>query len=67
MKHTFLAPARADLREAIRFYEERRLGLGAELVEEVKATITKILSNPEAWPRVLGVRAVVGFLGFRMP
>lgn len=52
MKYTFLAPARADLREAVRFYEERRLGLGAELAGEVKATITKILSNPAVWPRV---------------
>jgi plasmid stabilization system protein ParE len=51
MKQTFLAPARVDLRETIRFYEDRRPGLGAEFAAEVKATITRVLGNPAAWPR----------------
>jgi plasmid stabilization system protein ParE len=45
----FLDAARSDLREAIRYYESQRSGLGRAFRDEVKATIERIESFPEAW------------------
>jgi toxin ParE2 len=51
----FLDAARRDLREAIRFYESQRPGLGREFRDEVRATVERIVSFPEAW-RLLSER-----------
>jgi len=51
MRYSFLAPARAELREAIDFYDDRRPGLGADFSAEVKSTIDRILLNPTTWAR----------------
>ena len=45
----FLAPARAEFREAIAFYNDQKAGLGSEFAEEVKKAIQHILQYPEAW------------------
>ncbi len=45
----FLAPAQAELAEAIAYYNSRQTGLGIEFAEEVKRTIERILQYPEAW------------------
>jgi plasmid stabilization system protein ParE len=45
----FLEAARNDLRDAIRFYNEQRPGLGRELRDEINATIERITRLPEAW------------------
>lgn len=52
MKYDFLAPARAELQEAIDYYEDRRPGLGKELATEVRSTIDRILLNPIAWAKL---------------
>lgn len=52
MKHTFLAPARAELQEAVDYYEDRRPGLGREFASEVQSTLSRILLNPTAWTRI---------------
>jgi toxin ParE2 len=52
MKYDFLAPARAELQEAVDYYEDRRPGLGEELAAEVRATIDRILLNPTAWAKL---------------
>ena len=49
MRVEFLEPARAELQEAIAYYDSQRQGLGSEFGAEVKGTIEKILQFPEAW------------------
>ena len=46
--------ARAELRSAALWYDERRPGLGDEFIAEVSATLDRIGDAPEsypAWPR----------------
>jgi plasmid stabilization system protein ParE len=45
----FLDVARGELREAVRYYNAQRRGLGAELREEVRAAIARIEGQPSAW------------------
>jgi hypothetical protein len=45
----FLAPAHAELAEAIAYYNSQKPGLGLRFAEEVKRTIERILEYPEAW------------------
>jgi len=45
----FLAPARAEFREAIAFYNGHKAGLGSEFAAEVKKAVERILQYPEAW------------------
>ena len=49
MTAEFLAPARAELTEAIDYYDSQEPGLGAQFAEEVKRTLDRILRYPEAW------------------
>lgn len=49
MQVKFLSPARAELREAVVFYNNQKAGLGSEFAEEVKKTIARIMQYPEAW------------------
>ena len=49
MTTRFLEAARADLREAIRYYEAQRQGLGAEFRDEVRSALERIERFPEAW------------------
>lgn len=41
-------PAGVELREAVRWYEHRRAGLGAELLDAVSAALSLIATNPTA-------------------
>ena len=43
MNVDFLAPARAEFAEALRYYETQRVGLRGEFAEEVQRTIERIL------------------------
>lgn len=45
----FIDEARADALEAYRWYEAQREGLGAELREELRATIERIRAAPLAY------------------
>jgi toxin ParE2 len=45
----FLEAGRDDLREAIRYYEAQRPGLGAELRDEIRSAPERIERFPEAW------------------
>ncbi len=49
MNYRLLTPALAEIREAAAFYEERVPGLGADFLDEVDATLERILGFPEAW------------------
>jgi hypothetical protein len=48
MNYRFLTPALSEIREAAEFYEERVPGLGADFLDEVDATMERILGFPEA-------------------
>ncbi len=45
----FLKAAQNDLRDAVRFYESQRSGLGADFRKEIRAVIARINSHPDAW------------------
>jgi hypothetical protein len=51
--------AALDLRLAARWYNDRRRGLGAELVLAVDAAIAKIIEAPGRWPLFAGVRRYI--------
>lgn len=49
MNITFLAPAEAELLDAVAYYNTQSEGLGYEFAAEVKRTIERIIQYPEAW------------------
>lgn len=51
MKLVLLAEAEDELDEAAAWYDERREGLGDELLRVVFEGLDVILEAPEAWPR----------------
>jgi len=52
MTYRFLSPALDELTEAAAYYEGRVPGLGADFLDEVDATIARILQFPEAWSQL---------------
>lgn len=48
MKVRFLRAARNEFREAIRYYNGQRIGLGSEFREEVRAAVQRIEEYPLA-------------------
>lgn len=52
MTFSFHAAARAELSQAVDYYEECEPGLGYEFLEEVYATIARVLQYPEAWSQL---------------
>lgn len=52
MTYRFLAPAKADLAQAVRWYDEAVPGLGLDFLDEVDNAIRRILLQPEAWTRI---------------
>jgi toxin ParE1/3/4 len=50
--------ARAELRSAALWYDERRTGLGVEFIAEVSATLDRIGNAPESYSAWPGTRAV---------
>ena len=50
--------ARAELRSAALWYDERRTGLGDEFIAEVSAALDRIGDAPESYPAWPGTRAV---------
>ncbi len=52
MKIEFLPPARAELTDAISYYNIQSEGLGYEFAAEVKRTLERIVQYPDAWFRL---------------
>ncbi|MCY2991158.1 MAG: type II toxin-antitoxin system RelE/ParE family toxin [Planctomycetota bacterium] len=52
MKISFLEPARADLEDAVRYYDDQRVGLGAEFSSAVQITLRRITDCPTTWARI---------------
>ena len=44
----------AELREAARFYEESRKGLGRDFLDNVEAAFASIMRHPTLWRRLKG-------------
>ena len=49
MRVRFLDPARAELRDAISYYNSKSAGLGREFAAEVKRATRRITKLPNAW------------------
>ena len=47
--YRFTSSALAELRSATQHYEEKENGLGGVFLDEVDATVARILANPLAW------------------
>jgi len=52
MNFVFHPEAQTELEQAIEYYESCQVGLGTEFLEEVYATIQRIIAFPEAWTRL---------------
>ena len=50
--YEFLEPAQMELEEGVKYYNERRAGLGYDFAKEVADTIARILKYPEAWTKL---------------
>jgi len=49
VKFRILRPAAREPRAAAKYYEDRVAGLGFDFLQEVRATILRILVHPNAW------------------
>jgi plasmid stabilization system protein ParE len=49
--------ARAELRSAALWYDERRPGLGDEFISEISASLDRVNDAPESYPAWPGTRA----------
>lgn len=47
--YRFTSVALEELKEAITYHEQRENGLGAAFLDEIDATVERILQNPSAW------------------
>lgn len=55
MRTRFLLPARHELRDAVRYYNAQRIGLGEEFRDEAWETVRRIKEFPLAWHPLGGV------------
>ena len=53
-KHIILLEAEKEMRDAVRFYESRAIGLGLDFLSEMERAIQSIKDSPEAWPIIEG-------------
>jgi hypothetical protein len=54
MKLQILQPAEAEIAEAMDYYNNQYSGLGYEFAFEVRESMNRIISYPNAWPLFLG-------------
>ena len=47
--YRFTSPAFSELKQATLHYDEKENGLGVIFLDEVDATVARILANPHAW------------------
>lgn len=48
-QYRFTSSALAELTRATLYYEQRENGLGTAFLNEIEATINRILQHPSAW------------------
>jgi len=51
-QYRFTSAALAELTQAILYYEQRENGLGTAFLDEIHATLNRILQHPTAWHRM---------------
>jgi plasmid stabilization system protein ParE len=49
MQYRFTSAALTELTQATLYYEQREYGLGTAFLDEVDATLSRILQHPTAW------------------
>ena len=49
MKVSFLLPAKQEFEEAIRSYDQLRLGLGGSFRNEIREALERVKAFPDAW------------------
>ena len=60
MRAIFLEEALLELRDAVRYYNKERQGLGFELAHEVRASLGRIKEYPEIWIEIdSGIRKCI--------
>jgi toxin ParE1/3/4 len=52
MTYRFTSAANKELELALKYYEEAQSGLGAKFLDELAATIDRILAMPAAWKSI---------------
>lgn len=52
MNFQFLAEALSEFDNAANWYDQQRLGLGAEFVQAVDSAIQRLILHPETWPTI---------------
>jgi toxin ParE1/3/4 len=67
MKLVVLHEASEELSAAAEWYENERVGLGADLLAEAARALKKVAANPTTWPLVSRSRVVRRFLLARFP
>jgi toxin ParE1/3/4 len=67
MKLVVLHEASEELSAAAEWYENERVGLGADLLAEAARALKKIAANPATWPLASRSRVVHRFLLVRFP
>ena len=60
MSYSFLEGAEPEYLEAVRFFEEKRAGLGASLINEFERAVALAIERPNSWKLVhpSGVRRI---------
>jgi toxin ParE1/3/4 len=60
VNYSFLPSAQAEYLDAVRFFDERRAGLGAALINEFERIVALAVSWPDAWKLVhpSGIRQI---------
>ena len=54
MNYRFLVPARSEIQEAVKFYNQRQEALGIEFAQEVNVVIKRILADPTSYEKCSG-------------
>ena len=52
MIYRFLSPALLEITTAAEYYDRQVAGLGADFIDEVDASVERILRFPQAWGRI---------------
>jgi plasmid stabilization system protein ParE len=49
MRFRFTTAANREIRSALGYYEDQEEGLGLKFLDELEATISRVVAMPEAW------------------
>jgi len=52
MKIRFLTPAQWEVNDAVQWYNDQRVGLGMEFLDELDSTVRRVATFPESYPEI---------------